>query len=188
MPSRQRSHTSVSTKSIQRPDSRASTTSAISQNDDAHAHHEQAIPATYMNNHGPEAALLQYHAGIAPNHGQMYDMPQHQYQQQFSHPHAHSAQFPIQAPYHGQDASYIQPDPGYSNHARVGSVPVQSGTEGPDDKRKKGSAVTATNDKELREMLSKNEGRELREVAHEVIQKERTPMAEKTKQLFAMLW
>ncbi|EME43198.1 hypothetical protein DOTSEDRAFT_132769 [Dothistroma septosporum NZE10] len=57
-----------------------------------------------------------------------------------------------------------------------------------DDKRRKGSAQTATNDKELREMLAKSEGRSLREVAQEVIQKERTPMAEKTKQLFAMLW
>lgn len=37
-------------------------------------------------------------------------------------------------------------------------------------------------------MLAKNEGRPLRDVAQEVIQKERTPMAEKTKQLFAMLW
>ena len=57
-----------------------------------------------------------------------------------------------------------------------------------DDKRRKGSAVTATNDKELREMLAKNMGRPLKDVAQEVIQKERTPMAEKTKQLFAMLW
>lgn len=67
-------------------------------------------------------------------------------------------------------------------------MPVNSGLDVHDDKRRKGSAVTATNDKELREMLAKNEGRPLREVAVEVIQKERTPMAEKTKQLFAMLW
>ncbi len=37
-------------------------------------------------------------------------------------------------------------------------------------------------------MLQRNEGRPLKEVAQEVIAKERTPMAEKTKQLFAMLW
>ena len=79
-------------------------------------------------------------------------------------------------------------DVGYSNHVRVGSVPLQSGTDLQEDKRRKGSAVTATNDKELREMLAKNEGRPLKDVAQEVIQKERTPMAEKTKQLFAMLW
>ena len=79
-------------------------------------------------------------------------------------------------------------DNGFNNQMRMGSVPVNSGAEMGDDKRRKGSAVTATNDKELREMLSKNEGRPLRDVAQEVIQKERTPMAEKTKQLFAMLW
>lgn len=77
----------------------------------------------------------------------------------------------------------------FTNHMRVGSVPLQSAPDVvPEDKRRKGSAVTATNDKELREMLSRNEGRPLPEVAQEVIQKERTPMAEKTKQLFAMLW
>ena len=76
----------------------------------------------------------------------------------------------------------------YGNEMRPGSVPIQSGTEGHDDKRRKGSAVTATNDKELREMLARNEGRLLKDVAQEVTAKERTPMAEKTKQLFAMLW
>lgn len=83
-----------------------------------------------------------------------------------------------------QDMSFQQPP----HYARTGSVSVQSSAEMGDDRRKKGSAVTATNDKELREMLSRNEGRALREVAQDVIAKERTPMAEKTKQLFAMLW
>jgi regulatory factor X, other len=82
----------------------------------------------------------------------------------------------------------MQQDVHIPNHVRVGSVPLHSGTEGHDDKRKKGSADTATNDRELREMLARNEGRPLKDVAQEVIQKERTPMAEKTKQLFAMLW
>ena len=57
-----------------------------------------------------------------------------------------------------------------------------------EDRRRKNSAATATNDKELRELLARNESRLLKEVAHEVIQKERTPQAEKPKQLFAMLW
>lgn len=82
----------------------------------------------------------------------------------------------------------MQQDMTFAQHTRVGSVPAQMAPDMPDDKRRKGSAVTATNDKELREMLVRNEGRPLREVAQEVIQKERTPMAEKTKQLFAMLW
>lgn len=58
----------------------------------------------------------------------------------------------------------------------------------PEDRRRKNSAATATNDKELRELLNKNENRRLKDVAQEVIRKERTPQAEKTKQLFAMLW
>ncbi|KAH9827341.1 RFX DNA-binding domain [Teratosphaeria destructans] len=94
--------------------------------------------------------------------------------------------FPQDQQQHQQQ--YMQQDAGYGSHVRMGSVPVHSGAEMGDDKKRKGSAVTATNDRELREMLAKNEGRPLREVAQEVIQKERTPMAEKTKQLFAMLW
>lgn len=58
-----------------------------------------------------------------------------------------------------------------------------------DDKKKKGGATgNATNDKELREMLKRNDGRRLHDVAAEVIATDRTSRAEKSKQLFAMLW
>ncbi|KAL9077933.1 MAG: hypothetical protein Q9157_003140 [Trypethelium eluteriae] len=57
-----------------------------------------------------------------------------------------------------------------------------------DGQKKRGASSTATNDKELREILAANEGRSLRDVATEVLKTERTPKAEKTKQLFAMLW
>jgi regulatory factor X len=58
-----------------------------------------------------------------------------------------------------------------------------------DDKKKKVSASgSATNDKELRQLLAQNEGRHLKDVAAEVIQNDRTSKAEKSKQLFAMLW
>lgn len=58
-----------------------------------------------------------------------------------------------------------------------------------EEKKKKGSASgSATNDKELREMLARNEGRALPDVAAEVIATDRTSKAEKSKQLFAMLW
>ncbi|KAF2463744.1 uncharacterized protein BDR25DRAFT_272684 [Lindgomyces ingoldianus] len=58
-----------------------------------------------------------------------------------------------------------------------------------EEKKKKGSASgSATNDKELREMLVRNEGRGLKDVAAEVIATDRTSKAEKSKQLFAMLW
>ncbi|KAF2114771.1 RFX DNA-binding domain-containing protein [Lophiotrema nucula] len=65
-------------------------------------------------------------------------------------------------------------------------LPVQMEVE---EKKKKGSASgSLTNDRELREMLNKNSGRDLKDVAAEVIATDRTSKAEKSKQLFAMLW
>ena len=57
-------------------------------------------------------------------------------------------------------------------------------------KRTSGGAAAATqsNEKELRETLDRNISRSLKDVAKEVIDSERTSRAEKTKQLFAMLW
>lgn len=179
MAARHRSNTALSTQSAQRPDSRASTTSATSEQPDAQQPLSQSAHASFMSNN-PEAALSQW----AQN-----NMPQQTYQQPPQYQHmglqtAHSASFPP----HGYppEQQFGQPDAGYANHVRVGSVAPTSDVH--DDKRRKPSAVTATNDKELREMLSRNRGRPLKDVAQEVIQKERTPMAEKTKQLFAMLW
>jgi regulatory factor X len=60
--------------------------------------------------------------------------------------------------------------------------------EAEEKKKKASTSGSATNDKELREMLAKNEGRNLRDVAAEVIATDRTSKAEKSKQLFAMLW
>ena len=82
------------------------------------------------------------------------------------------------------DTNYPMPHP----HMSMQQFPPQLNGSEPEDKRRKGSSATATNDKELRELLVRNEGRGLPEVAQEVIAKERTPQAEKTKQLFAMLW
>ncbi|KAF2861853.1 hypothetical protein K470DRAFT_269385 [Piedraia hortae CBS 480.64] len=77
----------------------------------------------------------------------------------------------------------------YMGHPRAPSQPQASnGAESGENKKGRGSAVTASNDKELRELLNRNENRTLHDVAHEVINNDRSPMAEKTKQLFAMLW
>ena len=59
---------------------------------------------------------------------------------------------------------------------------------GGDGKKKKGSASSIANDLELRRLFRENEGRPLKEVAAEVLSNERGPRAEKTKQIFAMLW
>ncbi|KAK3676464.1 hypothetical protein LTR78_003740 [Recurvomyces mirabilis] len=170
---------SVSVSALSRPQSRASTTSATSQR------HEDS--SMFMSQHvqpTPEAQLLQYQANNQqPMHG-FVDAQQHGIPNVPGPPYAmqHSLSFSHDSPYmQGQE-------PTYAGHARLESVAAGSGAEMGDDKRRKGSAATATNDKELREMLTRNEGRPLRDVAQEVIQKERTPMAEKTKQLFAMLW
>lgn len=175
-------HASGSVSAQSRPQSRASTTSATSQRND-----ESALFITQSQAaEGPEAQLLQYQASAQPQQQSFQDAPP---PQQMDNQQAQSAPFPLQQSVSfTQESPYMAQEPTYGNHVRMGSVPVNSGAEMNEDKRRKGSAVTASNDKELREMLSKNEGRPLREVAQEVIQKERTPMAEKTKQLFAMLW
>ncbi|CAK3936466.1 Transcriptional regulator RFX1 [Lecanosticta acicola] len=175
----------MSARNSQRPDSRASTTSATSfQNDASLPHDAKSAQVAYMSQ-GPEAALLQYQASMAPQPIAQYEtMAQHH----MGHQHSQSVQFPVQTQYPRNESPYLQQEMNFPQHARMGSVPIQPATELVEGGRRRGAAVTATNDKELREMLAKNEGRPLREVAQEVVQKERTPMAEKTKQLFAMLW
>lgn len=86
-----------------------------------------------------------------------------------------------------------QPMDAHVYHQSMSQPPPQSQYMTPlvdvEDKKKKGStAGSATNDKELRQMLQQNEGRKLKDVAAEVIQTDRTSKAEKSKQLFAMLW
>lgn len=61
---------------------------------------------------------------------------------------------------------------------------------GPSDEKKKsgGAAATQSNERELREALDLNVHRSLKDIAKEVSDSERTSRAEKTKQLFAMVW
>jgi regulatory factor X len=65
----------------------------------------------------------------------------------------------------------------------VTAAPISGG----EPRRSRGS-TNQTNENELKDMLEKNLARSLDEVAAEVTQNERTSSAEKTKQLFAMLW
>jgi regulatory factor X len=101
----------------------------------------------------------------------------------------------IPAPPNNMPAQFFDPNHSHHMHSSLSqqqpqqqqqamSIPVDV-----DEKKKKGSASgSATNDKELREMLVRNEGRALNDVAAEVIATDRTSKAEKSKQLFAMLW
>lgn len=142
---------------------------------------------------GPEAALLQY-VGTQGNHGldpmlqQQLAVQQMQQQQQQQHHHHHQSIEQFQPrPFTPQEAHYMMHGPDFGQ-AHMHFPPALAASLEPEDRRRKSSAATATNDKELRELLARNEARALRDVAQEVIQKERTPQAEKTKQLFAMLW
>ena len=135
----------------------------------------------YMNAH-PESLLLQYAQGSQPH------MDAQMMQRSFQAQQIPMDQFTQQAQqFATQDGSYMFQPNDYAVPMSMAVFPPLNGHE-PEDRRRKGSSATATNDKELRELLSKNEARSLPEVAQEVIAKERTPQAEKTKQLFAMLW
>ncbi|KAK7625132.1 hypothetical protein IWX48DRAFT_594629 [Phyllosticta citricarpa] len=201
---RSRSTTSVSTKASQRPLSRASTTSIQSATTQDHSndfqphHYQQQHPLSHSQ-HMPHASQshLQYgamdqsllHAAHAlgpqdnmiinsvmpsyPPQPHHHMMPQHTPDPQYHHP-------PPNAYIH------LQHQPDFVNNSHAPTA-VASGAE-TDDKKKKGSTASATNDKELREMLSRADGRSLKDVADEVLRTERTSRAEKSKQLFAMLW
>ncbi|KAF2866519.1 hypothetical protein BDV95DRAFT_631678 [Massariosphaeria phaeospora] len=200
---RSRSNTSISTKST-RPLSRASTTSihSFGQHDNAHdlqsqfPQQPQPQPQPPNNYQHPqyaatyaplESALLQaaeqasQQENIDPVHQLMGYTPEAASNTAMSnglqaHPfdpttHGHS----LQAPIVQQQAQ---------THQQFSALPVEV-----EEKKTKASASgSATNDKELREMLSQNNGRDLKEVASEVIAMDRTSKAEKSKQLFAMLW
>lgn len=179
---------SRSAMSIHRPLSRASTQSAHSPAPDLVPDNKHYANNNFMHH---QMMGMQYANPQQNSHMDMMQMPQaqhpqqHQYQMQPQQYHDPTQQFI-------QDNSYMPVMPGDTNypmpHQMMQYTPQLNGSE-PEDKRRKGaSSATATNDKELRELLNKNEGRALPEVAQEVIAKERTPQAEKTKQLFAMLW
>jgi len=144
--------------------------------------HQQAMQAVY---HGVTAdsmaALLQAAPDFGVQHGLKYDMTgMHQHGQ----------------PVHGVPNGYYTPTSqtfpqgqavlsnqplAYSNQQDVAAFKM-------DDQSRKPPSATATNDRELRELLNRNRGRGLPDVASEVIATERTSKSERTKQLFAMLW
>jgi len=64
---------------------------------------------------------------------------------------------------------------------------VATGTD-VEKKDKKSATATAANEKELRDLLEKNQHRTLDSIAKDVRNAERTQKSEKAKQLFAMRW
>ncbi|KAK8223637.1 RFX DNA-binding domain-containing protein, partial [Phyllosticta capitalensis] len=161
---RSRSTTSVSTKASQRPLSRASTTSIQSATTQDHSNDFQ--PHHYQHQHPLSHSQQMSHPAQA--HLQYATMDQNL----LHAAHALGSQESIMM--NPQQADFVN-----NSHAPTA---VASGAE-TDDKKKKGSTASATNDKELREMLSRADGRSLKDVADEVLRTERTSRAEKSKQL-----
>ncbi|KAL6706629.1 hypothetical protein ACN47E_005171 [Coniothyrium glycines] len=188
---RSRSNTSMSTRS-NRPLSRASTTSVHSfehyqqrpqQPRSASFTHQPQYNASFTTD-ALQPALLQAAQQVSAQ-DQLINMSLESVQQYLGYP----AESTHQHPQHPQ-----QPVDNHTYHHSMSQHSQQQSFMAPpmdtEDKKKKASSsgAAATNDKELRQLLNQNEGRNLKDVAAEVIQNDRTSKAEKSKQLFAMLW
>lgn len=184
----------MSTRS-NRPLSRASTTSVHSfeQFQQQQPQHARAASFTQMPQyHAPfssealQPALIQAAQQVSAQ-DQLINMSLESVQQYLGYQADAASQQPQS---NGQPAQAMDPHPYHhslsqqSQQQHFMAPPMET-----DDKKKKNSTSgAATNDKELRQLLNQNEGRNLKEVAAEVIQNDRTSKAEKSKQLFAMLW
>lgn len=188
---RSRSNTSISTKS-NRPLSRASTASIASF--DQHDPSNSFQPQFQQQSQQPNGFQPQFNQGFQPplNSALVQAAQQASQQEGYSldniqqHLMAYNAdesQPPL--PNGASTQSFSQ----QALQTNLGQPPqmIATPTEG-EDKKKGSASGSATNDKELRELLHKNDGRALGEVAAEVIATDRTSRAEKSKQLFAMLW
>lgn len=85
----------------------------------------------------------------------------------------------------------LPPDTSYApigQETRMGTPQLGLGGTDGERKDKKSATTTAANEKELRELLEKNEHRNLDSIARDVRQAERTQKSERAKQLFAMRW
>lgn len=195
---RSRSNTSMSTRS-NRPLSRASTTSV-------HSFDQHDLQPQFSQSQPPRPAHFsqpQYNTSFVsePLQPALLQAAQHvSAQDNLMNTSMESLQqflgYPVDAnqnPVHANGMSSQSMD-AHAYHQSMSQPPPQSQQYMTplvevEDKKKKGSTSgSATNDKELRQMLQQNEGRKLKDVAAEVIQTDRTSKAEKSKQLFAMLW
>ncbi|KAK1920387.1 hypothetical protein P3342_002683 [Pyrenophora teres f. teres] len=195
---RSRSNTSMSTRS-NRPPSRASTTSVHSfeqfqqpqQPRSAQFPQQPQYHAPFTTSEALQPALIQAAQQVsAQDH--LINMSLESVQQYLGYPaesNTNQAQhngLPAQPHHHAYHNSLSQ----HSQHSQSSQQhSFMAPSLDPEEKKKRPSASgAATNDKELRQLLNQNENRDLKDVAAEVIQNDRTSKAEKSKQLFAMLW
>ena len=189
---RPRSNTSVSTSvsTMSRPKSRQSTTSIQSNaTQPAHLYHQTSEPIFQVQQQPPLAHRATPEEMVArqltqSNNGYAID-PSLQYD---------SAQHPTNIPHHHPitGSSEISTKPvdsrEFQHPEERKESPNQDEQTGDGSKRKKGSASSQANDIELRRLYRENQGRDLHEVALQVIRDDKGPKSEKTKQIFGMLW
>ncbi|KAI4918274.1 hypothetical protein J4E90_002658 [Alternaria incomplexa] len=192
---RSRSNTSMSTRS-NRPLSRASTTSVHSfeqfqqpqQTRPNQFPQQPQYHASFTTSEALQPALLQAAQQVSAQ-DQLINMSLESVQQYLGYPadptasHPQPNGQPAQPDHHAYQNSLSQ----HSQHSQQHSF-MAPPMDTEDKKKRPSTSGAATNDKELRQLLNQNEGRNLKEVAAEVIQNDRTSKAEKSKQLFAMLW
>lgn len=134
---------------------------------------------------------------LVPPQAWQQQHPAVQYQQQIMGQSQHPLQYqmdPGMNPF-TQPMSFAQANFSFDrmNSPAVSSVEgdIAGGIDGNgegDAPKKKGSGASQANDQELRRLFRENENRNLQEVANEVKREEKGPKAEKSKQVFGMLW
>lgn len=200
-PDRSRSHSA--TAANRRPPSRESTASMQSAQTQFQTTEIAPAPQPQQQQIHQQPAQQLYHGVTGDNMAAMLQAaPEFGSQQpvNMSGMHQHiQNQHTVPNGYYSTSHSYSQAPPVTSHHGlaysnqfnpiRSASLPPQEAAFKMEDQAKKPApSATATNDRELRELLNKNRGRTLPDVAAEVIATERTSKSERTKQLFAMLW
>ena len=197
---RRRSNTSASTTSNQtRPVSRASTTSVNTTDENTiqtlqhgpDSPQRAAVPEVINANlqYSPEEMITRSQQQLTnPNHQYVIDPSLHRVLQRDSKSHmegrpedsSDAALQPlglVQSFQERESQSFLSAHEGSPDNASGGEVKV-----------KKGSASSIANDQELKRLYQENKTRTLRDVADSVLQEERGPRSEKTKQIFAMIW
>lgn len=196
---RPRSNTAGS-NNYRRPKSRASTASAHSNSTQTIQQYQQTpeslqpFPTQYVQtqsiSYTPEEMVARAKQQlINPNQNFAIDPS---LQDQTNQARAMSADYPLNGnqalasvsmdQYHSFDGKENQP------LEDVNEEQPQDDTATGEGRKKKGSASSIANDLELRRLFRENQGRSLKNVAAQVLANERGPKAEKTKQIFAMLW
>lgn len=133
-----------------------------------------------------ENAQSQSHNQMGAQMGQASNqMPPHQQHMQHDQTAYYAA--PQNIPYEHQHMDYsfnAHPPQHQQRHSLNGMTPMME----LDTTKKPRLSTGQANENELQDMLNSNISRSLEEIAAEVVANERTSHAEKTKQLFAMLW